>query len=255
MRLGQLFKLELAKQKRSLIWAVVILLPLGINGMMFFYMIFRDYNKFLNMVASEGIGLWQAIILENHYALGWSRFMPIVVAVLSTLVYYPEYRDDSWKNLLSQPLTKNKILLAKFIIITFYTGLTVGLNAGGLILVGKLIGFTEPVNFLLYMKYVLYQIAALIGVISIHNWLGSYFKNILIPVAFSLGAMIISGIVFNLSTGAGKYLPYFYHYFIGGFSTGGYEGLSTYTGLVEGIIFGIMIYLFTCLEFKRRNIS
>ncbi len=251
----KLLKTEMMKQKRSLIWAVVFLLPLGMNGMMFLYMIFRDYNKFLNMVDNEGIDLWQAIMLENHYALGWSRFMPIVVAVLSSLVYYAEYKDDFWKNLLSQPLARNKILLAKFNIIVFYTGLIITLNAIGLILVGKLIGFTEPINFLLYGKYVLYQLAALAGVISIHNWLSSYFKNILFPIAFSLGTMIISGILFNFSPKVGKYLPYFYHYFIGGFSTGGYERLSPYTGISEGVISGIIIYMFACLEFKWRDIS
>lgn len=254
MKLGQLLKTEIMKQKKTLIWAVVFLIPFGTTGGMFLYMTFRDYNKFLDMVHRESLGLWQALVLENHFNLGWGRFMPIMVAVISTLVYYPEYRDDSWKNLLSQPLSKNKILLAKFIMIAFYTGLTIVLNTAELILVGKLIGFTEAINFPLYGKYVLYQLAALIGVISVQNWLASYFKNILIPISFSLGVLIISGILFSFSTGLGKYLPYFYHYFIGGFFIGGYEGLSPYTGISEGIVSGIIIYLLAYLEFKRRDI-
>lgn len=249
MNVLRLFKSEILKQKRSLIWALVLLIPLGTTAAMYLYMRFRDYNWFLIMVQKKNYSLWQALILENHFNVGWGRFVPLFIAVISVIIYYTEFKEDSWKKLLSLPVRKGTVYSLKLIVILFFTFIMICLNSLGLILVGKLIGFTQPIDLLLYGKYILYQSCAVLGVTTFHNWLSSYFKNPLLSLFTSIGGIIFCAIFFNYSPDIGAYFPYNYHFFV---ATN--EGPDPLIGVYGGIISGIIIYLLGYFEFKQRDI-
>ena len=254
MRILRLLKTEFLKQKGSFLWAVIFLIPLGTTGAALLDIYLRQYDKFATMAIGKGFTLWEALLLESHNNIGWGRFIPIFIGVICAVVYYTEYKSDSWKNILSLPIEKRRIYFSKFITILLFSLILITLNSLGLILIGTIYNFPGPTNWLLFAKYVLYQFCAIMGVAAIHNWLSSYFKNMVIPIFMGVGGIVVSSVFTTNMPHVGKYFPYVHQYLIGGWFTEGYNGLDPFTGVYEGIISGLIILFLGYLEFRNRDI-
>ena len=61
----------------------------------------------------------------------------------------------------------------------------------GLVLVGLIMDFPEPVEWSSYFSYVGKQILMILAISSIHNWLSSLFKNMIIPIVIGFAGVII----------------------------------------------------------------
>jgi hypothetical protein len=248
MKLLNLIKTDLIKEKRSPLWIVIFIIPLGTSAAMFFDMYVR-YDYLYKKSLEKGITSWEMIIRENHGILNWAGFLPLFVAIIAVIIHQTEFSQNSWKSLLSLPVIKSSVYISKFIIILFFSFIMITLNAVGLIVVGKLIGFPEQLQFILFIKYIVYEFIAILGVAAIHTWLSSYFKNAIIGVAVGFFGMIIAyGLPFEHPQIA-KFFPYSFSFFAGGFT-----GFNMQVALIGGIISGIVFMLIGILEFRKREI-
>ena len=75
--------------------------------------------------------------------------------------------------------------------------------------------FPEPVEWSSYFSYVGKQILMILAIASIHNWLSSYFKNMIIPIVIGFAGVILSSfIIFSFPEGV-KVYPYAFSVFYG----------------------------------------
>lgn len=221
MRFLNLVTADFLKQKRGLIWLFLLVIPLGTTSAMFLDMYIR-YDDYLYFRAQEkGVSSWEMLLAENHGVLNWGLFLPVFVAVISAIIHYTE--------------TKRWLLIT--------------LNSLGLFLVGKVIGFPEPFEADLYMEYVLYQFAGILGSAAIHNWVSTLLKNQINAILIGFLGMVISMILLFQAPDLKEFSPYLYPYFA--YSL---EGNELAAAIVGGVLSCAVFLLIGIFEFNRRDI-
>lgn len=248
MKLLNLIKTDLLKEKRSPLWLMIFIIPLGTSGAMFLDMYIR-YDYLYGKALEKGIDSWQMLIRENHGVLNWAGFLPLFVAIIAVIIHQTEFSQNSWKSLLSLPVKKSSVYISKFIIILFFSFIIITLNATGLIAVGKIVGFPEKLQLIFFIRYIIYEFIAILGVAAIHTWLSSYFKNIIIGVAVGFIGMIIGSNLPFSHPQIAKFFPYSFSVFAGGFA-----GFNMQVALIGGIVSGVVFMLIGILEFNKREI-
>lgn len=249
MKIIELIKADIIKQRRSLLYVIVTVIPLGTTLAMFIDMYIRYHDYLYKLAQKRGINSWQMLLMENHGVLNWGMFLPVFVAVIAAVIHQTEFSQNSWKNLLSLPVYKSSVYFSKYITILFFSFIMIAMNSTGLIIVGKIIGFPEALDTALFIRYVLYQYAGILGVAAIHNWLSSYYKNLIMPVVVGFIGMIVSGIVLYQIPSLSKFFPYLYPFF-----SIGIKGYDPNTALYGGVISGSIALFMGIMEFGRRDI-
>ncbi|MDE3837845.1 hypothetical protein C0966_00285 [Bacillus methanolicus] len=249
MRFLNLVTADFLKQKRGLIWLFLLVIPLGTTSAMFLDMYIR-YDDYLYFRAQEkGVSSWEMLLAENHGVLNWGLFLPVFVAVISAIIHYTETKQGAWKSLLSLPVSRTSAFLSKFSVIVFFSWLLITLNSLGLFLVGKVIGFPEPFEADLYMEYVLYQFAGILGSAAIHNWVSTLLKNQINAILIGFLGMVISMILLFQAPDLKEFSPYLYPYFA--YSL---EGNELAAAIVGGVLSCAVFLLIGIFEFNRRDI-
>jgi hypothetical protein len=200
MKLATLFWLELYKQKKGWIWLFLLIIPAGTTLAMFLDFSIR-YDYLLD-TAQPGYSSWDLLLLENHRILGWGMFLPMFIGIIYALLYQVEETQNSWKQILCLPVRRESVYFSKFLVGLSLSAVLILLNMLGLVLVGWIMGFPEKVEWSSYFSYVGKQILMILAISSIHNWLSSLFKNMIIPIVIGFAGVIVSSfVIFSFSGG------------------------------------------------------
>ena len=214
MKLATLFWLELYKQKKGWILLFLLIIPAGTTLAMFLdFSIRYDY---LLETAQAGYSSWDLLLLENHRILGWGMFLPMFIGIIYALLYQVEESQNSWKHLLCLPVRHESIYFSKFLVGLVLSAVLILLNMLGLVLVGSIMNFPEQTEWSNYFSYVGKQILMTLAVSSIHNWLSSYFKNMIIPIVIGFAGVILSSFIIFSYPEAVKLYPYAFSFFTDG---------------------------------------
>ena len=227
MKLITLIKLEGYKQKKSWLWLFLFMVPTGTTIVMFLDFTLR-YDYLLETKSESGFSSWDVLFLENYRELGWGIFLPMFIGIIYALLYQVETSQQNWKHYLTLPVRKESVYLAKFLAGFMFSFLLIFLNMLGLILVGLIIGFPEPIDWISFARYVCNQSILILAVGGLQNWLSSIFNNTIIPIIIGFAGMITSFMLLFKFPIQSKLFPY---------------ALTIYTdGPVSEIPLEVMIY-------------
>lgn len=176
-----LLQAELLKIKRKVLWLLVFLGPFGVVSLQVVnYGVRKDY------LLSQEPDAWKGLMHEVNI------FIPTVVilgaTILTTQLAAVEYDKSSWKQLLSLPIKRNMLYVAKFLIVLCMLFISSCLLFVGTYLVGLGFGFGQP-NFI--SKLILnsfYPFFAVIPVVATQLWIAILYQNQ--SKALSLGIMM-----------------------------------------------------------------
>lgn len=247
MKLATLILLESYKQKKGWLWLFLLVIPTGTTLAMFL-----DINErydYLRDTASPGYNSWDILLLENHNVLGWGMFLPMFIGIIYSLIFQVEESQNNWKQILSLPIKRETVYFSKFLAGLLCCIALIILNMLGLILVGYMMDFPEAVEWSNYLVYAGKQIVMILAVASLHNWLSSYFKNTIIPIAIGFAGVIVSGIVKFQYPEAGKFFPYTYPYV-----TDGLVNKELAEFLPYSLVFTLLFLCFGIWQFKRKDV-
>lgn len=247
MKLATLILLESYKQKKGWLWLFLLVIPTGTTLAMFLDMTMR-YDYLLD-TASPAYSSWDILLLENHSVLGWGMFLPMFIGIIYSLIFQVEESQNNWKQILSLPIKREAVYFSKFLTGLLCCIALIILNMLGLILVGYMMNFPEAVEWSSYLSYAGKQILMILAVASLHNWLSSYFKNAIIPIAFGFAGIIVSGIVLFQYPEAGKFFPYTYPYFTDGLVYKELEEIFPYS-----LVLMLLFLCFGVWQFKRKDV-
>ena len=211
MKLATLVWLDLYKQKKGWIWLFLLIIPAGTTLAMFLDFTIR-YDYLLD-TAKPGYSSWDLLLLENHRILGWGLFLPMFIGIIYAFLYAVEESQNSWKQILCLPVRRESVYFSKFLVGVVFSAVLILLNMLGLLLVGKIMDFPEPIEWGSYFYYVGKQILMILAITSIHNWLSSYFKNMIIPIVIGFAGVILSSFVIFSFPDAATFYPYAFLYF------------------------------------------
>jgi hypothetical protein len=184
--------------------------------------------------ASERKTFLNALFLDKFQMAGLLAF-PIFLILICTLLPQTEYKNNTWKQVLTSPQSKWNVFVVKFINIQLLAFAFFVINLVFTFICAIVVHFKNPSLALFNQPVHAYDIAmlrintyvVLLSLCAIQYWLGLRFKNFIIPIAIGV-ALYFAGtlLVMQLQQKNILYLPY--TMFL-------YNGLPEYTPYVSGL--------------------
>jgi lantibiotic transport system permease protein len=181
---------------------------------------------FLLNVLLDGIEETRKDPLNAIFKLGAEMnglvIFPIFVVLVCTLMPQIEYRNNTWKQVLTSPQTKANVFLAKFLNIHFLILLFLTANLLFMLVAIVAAHFIDPTLDLLSQPLNKYRVLTnmgnayltTLGICAIQFWLGLRFRNFIVPIAVGL-ALWLTGTLMALEyhSSFADYFPYSFHIF------------------------------------------
>ncbi|GAA0482735.1 lantibiotic immunity ABC transporter MutG family permease subunit [Salinibacillus aidingensis] len=136
---------------------------------------------------------WYASLMAMTltYAL---LFLPLVTGVLAGFICRYEHQEGGWKQLLSLPVTRGRVYIAKFLLIMSLVFFIQLLFLGSLYLVGTIKGITDPFPMTIVWKSILGGWVATFPLVALQLWMSMMWKSFAAPftvnVIFTLPAIL-----------------------------------------------------------------
>jgi hypothetical protein len=201
---------------------------------------FGPLMTLLDIMIDEGIPasnrnmFFNKLFVEKFQMTGLLAF-PIFLILICTLLPQIEYKNNTWKQVLTSPKTKADIFLSKFINIQLLVLAFFIINLLFTFISALVVHFKNPSLHLLSQPLNGYEIAmlrintylVLLGLCAIQYWLGLRFKNFIIPIGIGV-ALYFAGTVLVMQLQQSKILYLPYTMFL-------YNGLPEFTPYVSGL--------------------
>lgn len=253
MSFAAILRSDLMKYKRTVLWKGVFL-----TSILSFILLFADlhlrYEYLISRVSMEKaneIGIFtkmDVLFYQNHMATLWFMLFNLAVVAVAVIVNYTEYSENTWKQMLSRPVVRNKIYLSKWLITFAAALILITLNGIALMIVKKL--FNIEGDSSLILRYMCFEIAGALGVVSFQQFISCYLENSLGAAAVGF-AGAVGAYLFAQSKLLGNLVPY--ACFLRVLPL---EDMSeTITAGVSGIVLGIVWLLIGIYEFNKRDIQ
>lgn len=240
---------ELIKLKRSLVWLVVVLLPIVL-------VLAGAAPQLVDGRTREN--WWDTVWLQS---VGFYGLFPLAIgiAIVGSLVWRPEHVDSNWSALMSGPVTSLRIVAAKAAVVAGLTAIMQLVLLAAVIVIGKgafglpgvLPGEHLAVTGLL--------IVATIPVAAIQSALSMFLRSFAAPVAIALVASGISTAALIAAGNAALVSPYGVATRAALLGTGAFVDTGTITGgdvtaiLAATVILTTLILAVTTLILERRD--
>lgn len=202
-----LIKNEFYKQKRNLVILIMLAIPLAISVLLALDFSLRYESWLLPQGIEKGLTSWQILIKEQRI-LYFNDFMPVLAALIVGNLFECEYKGSAWTFLLTQPIKRTKILLAKYMVASVYYITMLLINIISLISVGKLYKFKEAVPLKFFAIMFMVQLIAGLIIMVIHLFINIRNKNILVSIAIASVLSIISSNLYYNENLLSKVNPY-----------------------------------------------
>lgn len=159
-------------------------------------------------------------LFTTKFIMVGAVLLPWFIILISTLLAQIEYRNNTWKQVLTSPQSKAGIFFAKFINIQLLIFLFLFTNHLLMLINAVILHFIhpsfnvlgQPLDWPEIANTVVSSYLVLLGVCVIQFWLALRFKNFLAPVAIGISAWFIGSLlVIQLKASFAEYFPYSFH--------------------------------------------
>jgi hypothetical protein len=226
---------------------------------------FGPLMSMLDILLDDGIQpdsgkvIFNKMMTEKFQMTGFMVF-PIFLMLICTLLPQIEYKNNTWKQVLTSPQTKGNIFFAKFInvqllILVFLFTNQLMMLAGAVILHFKepsLHVLNQPLDGTAILRTLSDSYISLLAICAIQFWLGLRFKNFIIPIALGIGLWFIGSImVLEVKSAYAVYFPYSLHAY------GSFPQLRSKLDTVfwTSCLYAIVFFAIGFLDFKRRRMN
>ena len=133
-------------------------------------------------------------MFTTRFGMTGALSLPIFIILVCTLLPQIEYKNNTWKQLLSSPQTKWNIFLAKFINIQFFILFFLAINQVLVLVSAVILHLNEPALNILNQPLNGSQIAitlansyvSLLAISAIQFWLGLRFRNFIVSTGIGI---------------------------------------------------------------------
>jgi hypothetical protein len=212
------FKSELLKTKRSP--ALILTLVMAAVGPIFLLIVFDNDQP--EQILKVNKDPWNFFFYQ-----GWGFisviFLPMFIVMLSTLLPQIEYRNQTWKQVLTTPQSFLQLYIAKFLVYQFYIWaflflhlLLVGLSTSlQPVIHSKFILAGHSLDWIKTFKMLGQTYIALLAVSVVQFWLGLRFKSFLFAIGIGVSLTIMGFVnMVGFPVIAGEKFFYTYSIFI-----------------------------------------
>ncbi len=190
----QLIQIEFQKIKRAKIMPILAICPLLI--------IISGINSLMNYISPETEGAWQAMFVQSCLLFAY-YLLPFTMIVVSILITQREKENNGIVKMLSLPIKRQKVALAKFIVFLFFLFIEVLLFFIFFVISGlyaaNRIGLHEsvPYGYILEWSGIIFFTA--IPLVSLIWMLAILFEKAILTIGISMLMVIASVFIANTS--------------------------------------------------------
>jgi hypothetical protein len=185
--------------------------------------------------------------------------LPIFMILVCTLLPQIEYKNNTWKQVLTSPQTKGNVFAAKFINVQILIGIFLITNLLLMFVSAAILHLMEPTLNVLNQPLNGYDVlmsrvntyVALLAICCIQFWLGLKFKNFIIPVSIGIACWFTGTIFVMQNFDFAAYFPYSFHAYD---RFPKYNPLST-TAAWTSFIYAVLFLIIGFLDFRKRRMN
>jgi lantibiotic transport system permease protein len=197
------------------------------------------------------------LVLIDKFEMTGFLVLPVFQILICTLLPQIEYKNNTWKQVLTSPQTKENVFAAKFINVQLLVAVFFLINlllmfllAGTLHLLDPSLNvLQQPVNGYNVLMSRLNAYVAVLAICCIQFWLGIKFRNFITPVAIGIACWFAGTIFVMQNFDFAAYFPYSFHIY-GKFPN--YNPLNNTVGWAS-LIYALLFLIIGFLDFKRRR--
>lgn len=134
-------------------------------------------------------------------------FLPLITGVLASVICRYEHQAGGWKQLLALPVTRGKVLLAKYVLLMLLVLVIQLLYLVSIYGVGIIKGFTDPFPLEIVWKSIVGGWVATFPLVALQLWMSILFKSFAAPFAVNVIFTLPSILAIN-SERFGPYYPW-----------------------------------------------
>lgn len=205
--LGKLIANDVFKQKRTMLAFIIIAVPIFTSLLLAVDLGIRYKDYLYPLALKKGITSWQMLLHEQRLVF-FKEYLPLFGAVIISSIFDNEYKNNGWTLELTFPVSKERIILSKFIASLIFMTAMLTVNIISLILVGKLMGFPEAVEGIYFVKMFFIQLISVASVMTIHLYLTIKNKNTLISIITAGLICVVSSDLYYKGSSISKFNPY-----------------------------------------------
>jgi lantibiotic transport system permease protein len=159
-------------------------------------------------------------LFTTKFMMTGAVILPWFIILACTLLPQIEYKNNTWKQVLTSPQTRANVFLAKFINVHLLIFLFLLTNKLLMLVGAVILHFMEPsLNVLsqpldrpAILTTVLNSYLALFALSAIQFWLGLRFRNFIAPIAIGISLWFVGSVlVLQVKSPLAEYFPYSYH--------------------------------------------
>jgi hypothetical protein len=186
--------------------------------------------------------------------------LPLFVALVCTLLPQIEYKNNSWKQVLTSPQTKVNVFMAKFLnihllIFLFLVAHHLFMWVVAIVahfIIPELNILNQPLNMYPVLLNAVNSYITILAISAIQFWIGLRFKNFIVPVAIGISLWLTGMLmIFEYHSNFAIYFPYCFSAF------SFYPPDKSQLAQVEWTSLGYAVFflLIGFLDFRRRRMN
>lgn len=144
------------------------------------------------------------LVMNMVYAL---LFLPLITGVIASLICRYEHQAGGWKQLLSLPVTRGSVFVAKYLVVLALVLVMQLMYLAAIFTAGKAQGFTDPFPLDIVLKCIIGGWIATFPLAALQLWMSIMFKSFAAPMAVNVIFTLPSILVIN-SEKFGPYYPW-----------------------------------------------
>lgn len=187
----RLFQSELLKIKRTWIWFLIFLGPVGVISLQACNFFLR-YDWLTEKYAKD---LWGGLISETQPLALVTLILG--TTIITSLIAHIEHHSSSWKHLLSLPIKKRHIFLVKFILVFCLLTVSCSLLLIGTVGLGLALQFDTAIPWFSIFKMSFYPYWSALPIVALQLWVAVTFQNQ--SITFTIGLL---GTIFTMFSAA-----------------------------------------------------
>ncbi|CAM3570047.1 MULTISPECIES: ABC transporter permease [Saccharibacillus] len=237
--IGKLLRADLLKTRRTGIWWVVLIGPVGLAAMQMLNFGLRYDYLVGDIYAADP---WAGLLNET------GLFVPIAIylamTLLMSMIANVENRQNAWKQVLALPVRRSEVFAAKFLCCMVQLLAACVLLAGSVAAVGLILKLDGPVPLLDLLKFGVYPLLAALPMLGFMLWMTLTVRNQAIPISIGIAASLVS--VFGLAMSEAVPIAWPAAVLKG-------QEVPLFIGLGVGVF--AVLYLLGSMHFSRKDVA
>jgi lantibiotic transport system permease protein len=233
----KLLSADFLKIKRKGFWLLTFLGPFGVVALqMVNYGVRKDY---LLQQSEDDWGYY----IEN--TIGFTALALVLgIAILTSFMTSIENETNSWKQLLALPVSKMKVYLSKFTVLTILLFVSSSLLMIFILCFGIFLDLGAEIPFGVLLKYSYFPYFAVLPVLALQLWIATVSLNQGIPITTGILGTILTYSAFILP----DWMPWKWPTLMN-------EWNEPLINVMLGIGIGFLIYMAGMFDFVRRDVK